>query len=335
MLCEADSSENITGIEPKNTAQINPTDNNQHLSKKQLRKLKKREKIERLRPIKRKEEKERLKQRRAEARERGEILGPTRKTLKSNTMKDSQCQLRVVIDCSFDCFMTDKAINSLTQQIQRCYSINRRAQDPLQFHVCGVDGKTKDRMESIGDYVNWDVYFKSEPYTDCFHSDEIVYLTSESENIITELDVNKVYIIGGLVDHNKEKGLCYKLAVEKGLSHAQLPISEFIEMKTRKVLTIDHVFEILLRFEETKNWEEAFFKVLPKRKRATLKSIMNSTDQNEGESEEQEQRPEEQKVTQEQQLEERKETDGDKTINSKNNLDNSINDSVLSDICTT
>lgn len=36
------------------------------------------------------------------------------------------------------------------------------------------------------------------------------------------------------------QGLCHALAVEKGVSHAQLPISEYLDMKTRKVLTINH-----------------------------------------------------------------------------------------------
>jgi hypothetical protein len=36
------------------------------------------------------------------------------------------------------------------------------------------------------------------------------------------------------------QGLCHQIAKEKGISHGQLPIGEFLEMKTRKVLTIDH-----------------------------------------------------------------------------------------------
>lgn len=53
--------------------------------------------------------------------------------------------------------------------------------------------------------------------------------------VLSELDDTKVYVIGGLVDHNSHKGLCYNLAVRKGYGHARLPIDEFVEMKTRKV----------------------------------------------------------------------------------------------------
>lgn len=41
------------------------------------------------------------------------------------------------------------------------------------------------------------------------------------------------------------QGLCHALAVEKGMSHAQLPISEYLDMKTRKVLTINHGMQVV------------------------------------------------------------------------------------------
>ena len=98
----------------------------------------------------------------------------------------------------------------------------------------------------------------------------IVYLTSESENILDKFDPNKVYIIGGLVDHNNHKGLCHRLALEKGVSHARFPIQEAgIEMKTRQVLTIDHVFRIIGAVaSEGKSWKEALIETLPNRKGA-------------------------------------------------------------------
>ena len=54
--------------------------------------------------------------------------------------------------------------------------------------------------------------------------------------------------------------------MEKGVAHARLPIDEFIKMKTRKVLTIDHVFSILAAVTSGKSWKDAFLDVLPDRK---------------------------------------------------------------------
>lgn len=71
------------------------------------------------------------------------------------------------------------------------------------------------------------------------------------------------------------QGLTLKLAEEAGISHAQLPIGQYLNMKTRKVLAINHVFEILLKFSETKNWEDAFFAVIPQRK---LPQILQEND---------------------------------------------------------
>lgn len=58
-------------------------------------------------------EKEKRKKRLAEMREKGDDIGPSRKTLKRNSMKHSACQQKVVIDCSFDDYMTDKVTTVL------------------------------------------------------------------------------------------------------------------------------------------------------------------------------------------------------------------------------
>ncbi|NWV40026.1 TM10A methyltransferase, partial [Grantiella picta] len=39
-------------------------------------------------------------------------------------------------------------------------------------------------------------------------------------------------------------------------------------MNSRKVLAVNHVFEIILVYLEKRDWKEAFFSVLPQRKRA-------------------------------------------------------------------
>lgn len=102
---------------------------------------------------------------------------------------------------------------------------------------------------------------KKESYLDLFDKEKIVYLTSESDNILTDLEKDHVYIIGGLIDHNHHKGLCHKIASGKclnfdmdytytktntyllsdlGLRHARLPLDQHIVIKTRTILTINH-----------------------------------------------------------------------------------------------
>ncbi|EFA77867.1 Putative RNaseIII [Heterostelium album PN500] len=96
--------------------------------------------------------------------------------------------------------------------------------------------------------------------------DQLVYLTAESPNILQKIDPTKHYIIGSFVDHNKLKGYTYKKATEQGIATAQLPIAEYIQLSSRKVLAINHVFEILLQFAHNNDWKESFEKVIPSRK---------------------------------------------------------------------
>jgi tRNA (guanine9-N1)-methyltransferase len=79
------------------------------------------------------------------------------------------------------------------------------------------------------------------------------------------------YIVGGLVDKNRHKGICYKIAKERGIKTAKLPIGEYLEMQSRKVLATNHVVEIMVRWLECGDWGEAFMKVIPKRKGVKLR----------------------------------------------------------------
>ncbi|OAV95393.1 hypothetical protein PTTG_05446 [Puccinia triticina 1-1 BBBD Race 1] len=97
--------------------------------------------------------------------------------------------------------------------------------------------------------------------------ENVIYLSADSTNVLTELEPNKVYVIGSIVDHNRHKNLCLDLAGQHRFQHAQLPISEhFSELKTRKVLTVNQVFEILVNYLEDKDWKKAFERVIPARK---------------------------------------------------------------------
>ncbi|KAK0712972.1 guanine-1-methyltransferase-domain-containing protein [Lasiosphaeria miniovina] len=100
----------------------------------------------------------------------------------------------------------------------------------------------------------------------------IVYLSSESPYTLERLEANTSYVIGGLVDRNREKGLCYKRARQTKVRTAKLPIGQFMAMQSRYVLTTNQVVEIMAKWLECGDWGEAFISVIPKRKGGTLKS---------------------------------------------------------------
>lgn len=92
-----------------------------------------------------------------------------------------------------------------------------------------------------------------------------VYLTADSPNILDGLAEGQTYIIGGIVDHNRYKvgctgkrgterwlnmqqNLCFGIANEHSIRHAALPISQYIDMASRKVLTVNQCFEIMHRW---------------------------------------------------------------------------------------
>ncbi|EPQ65538.1 tRNA methyltransferase [Blumeria graminis f. sp. tritici 96224] len=100
----------------------------------------------------------------------------------------------------------------------------------------------------------------------------LIYLTSDSPNTLQYLKPNTTYIIGGIVDKNRHKGLCYKRACERGIPTAKLPIGDYMKMQSRTVLTVNHVVEIMLKWIATNNWGESLTSVIPKRKQAVLRT---------------------------------------------------------------
>ncbi|KAG7293739.1 hypothetical protein NEMBOFW57_003796 [Staphylotrichum longicolle] len=117
---------------------------------------------------------------------------------------------------------------------------------------------------------------KTDPAVEAEPEDEdvdrsVVYLTSESPYTLERLEANTSYVIGGIVDKNREKGLCYKRARDAKVRTAKLPIGEYMAMQSRYVLTTNQVVEIMAKWLECGDWGVAFMDVIPKRKGGTLK----------------------------------------------------------------
>ncbi|KAI8626177.1 hypothetical protein F5Y19DRAFT_229317 [Xylariaceae sp. FL1651] len=116
----------------------------------------------------------------------------------------------------------------------------------------------------------------------------IVYLTADSPYTLERLEPNTCYVVGGIIDKNREKGLCYKIAREKNVRTAKLPIGEYMVLQHRHILATNHVVEIMLRWLETGDWATAFMKAIPTRKGGKLKTDEDTpTEPAEGERSEQ------------------------------------------------
>jgi hypothetical protein len=113
----------------------------------------------------------------------------------------------------------------------------------------------------------WDLHVDARPIQDIFPPTTIVYLTSESPNVLRELLPSNVYAIGAFVDHNHKRGMTFERAQSLGMQHARLPIDEHVDMKTRKVLSHYHVFKILSDVASCgKSWARSLCDNIPTRK---------------------------------------------------------------------
>ncbi|KIP10409.1 hypothetical protein PHLGIDRAFT_115531 [Phlebiopsis gigantea 11061_1 CR5-6] len=214
-------------------------------------------------------------------------------------------EARIVIDLGFDDMMTENEVKSLTSQLAYTYNAHKKASNPFSSLLfTSLNGRTFTRLESLSDaaYKRWkDTEWWHEGYERLWEGkpseavsetanksevgeednvetklaktpqtaaqDSVVYLTADSKDELSELKAGETYIIGGICDHNRYKNLCLNKAEASGIRSARLPIgSHLAELKTRKVLTVNQTFEILLRWVETKNWKAALEEVIPKRK---------------------------------------------------------------------
>ncbi|KAI9823508.1 MAG: tRNA (guanine(9)-N(1))-methyltransferase [Phylliscum demangeonii] len=293
----------LPAAEPANAIASDPPP----LTKNQQKKLDRQRRWEErqpLRKLKRKEQARVKKERRREARNSGHD-GTLPDQAGSKRSQSNQVPITFVLDCSFDELMLEKERVSLASQLTRCYAENRTSVYRAHLVVSSFDGGLRERFHTVlrKAHLGWrGVRFcEDEDFVAAAHAaqqhmqttdvlpmgalvgadhepaavddrsrGEIVYLTSDSGETLTKLSPYSTYIVGGLVDHNRHKGLCYQRAMDRGLKTAKLPIGDYLQMASRFVLTTNQVVEIMLRWLESGDWGDAFLKVVPKRKGGVL-----------------------------------------------------------------
>ncbi|PYI19685.1 hypothetical protein BO99DRAFT_402483 [Aspergillus violaceofuscus CBS 115571] len=315
--------ETATTTANNGAAPSEPTDETAPMSKRAIKRQRRREQWEEgrdQRKVKRKERIQARKERRRAELQLAKDEGREAEFRKEHERtparfrKGTLLPLTLILDCGFDELMIEKERISLGSQLTRSYSDNSRA--PFRSHlvVSSFNKLLKQRFDTVlaKTYENWKgIRFLEEDFVEAAEKakewmvvpdggrfegvfadkadtkaedGEIVYLSSDSPHTLTELKPFSTYIIGGLVDKNRHKGICYKQAVERGIKTAKLPIGEYIQMASRQVLATNHVVEIMLKWLEVGDWGKAFMEVIPQRKGGTLReSVSESGEPQDGE----------------------------------------------------
>ena len=184
----------------------------------------------------------------------------------------------VAIDFGFDELMSDREIRSLAQQLLFCHASlkregHRSGVPPLSWHWTSFGGRLAAQCARIQGSDRWEVARDARSCFEAFaeQSERLVYLSSEATEPLDTLDADAIYVIGGLVDRNRHKNICHARATAAGIRTARLPLGEHVQLASRQVLAVNHVFELLLRVAQGEGWPEAIMAVLPPRKGAVLR----------------------------------------------------------------
>lgn len=184
---------------------------------------------------------------------------------------------QICVDCSFEPQMQPREIASLAQQLKYCYSYNKNAPNPCLVAATSLqEGDTTltllRKEVGLAEWAQRLFTCTSESLEDYYRSQssKVIYLTSDSDTILEKLEDDKIYVIGGIVDRNRLKRVAVDRAERLGLATAKLPLdSHLAQMDSTPVLACNHVFNILLKCRQYGNdWSKALQDVLPSRKDA-------------------------------------------------------------------
>lgn len=260
-----------------------PTGNAPWCSKNVRRKQRHWEKIVAAKKSKRKQEKERRKA------NRGENPGICpqhskrflRALAKERLLEAKHSGPRLCIDLSMTHHMSKKELSRLAGQIRRVYGSNKKVDRPFWIYLTGftTDSALYEECLRMNDgFSNYLLDIKEEDCFSVFPLESLVYLTPDSEHALEDLDPNKVYILGGLVDESIQKKVTFQKAQEHSVKTARLPIQEYmVKHQNEKnyhseILAINQVFDILSTYSETQNWPEALKKGVSSRKGYVLQN---------------------------------------------------------------
>lgn len=259
-------------FEPASSSLSSEISNSVGLSKNKLRKLRVHEKRIKIRAYKR--EKERTAQKQNPSRRRRPHQDEKVKLHEKLTAAKNSGPV-VVIDCQYEDRMSEKEQRRFAQQLRRTYASNKVASQPFHLRLINLNEDSdffKICCQMNAGFQNYCLERSQEPLLEVFPEvdyHKLIYLTPEATTPLEGFDPSKVYVIGGLVDETTRKGVTSTFCESKSITTARLPIDEYFTRGDKgtfkSVLTINQVFDIMLKWYETKDWQQAISAGLPSR----------------------------------------------------------------------
>lgn len=190
---------------------------------------------------------------------------------------------KLIIDCRFIGMHSFRGMNLAFKQLIQVASENRRRLDPWPLYFVNFDIKNNPALEkgckkhlSILNGINsLTINVTSKSYIDLFPQHyakkQLIYLSPHTGDVLTQIDPNACYIIGGIVDRVHEPNIPLKASIrtaeQEDLKCFRLPIDEHLDWKNgNKMLTIPSVASILQDVYTSNDWEKTLKTYVPIRK---------------------------------------------------------------------
>lgn len=162
---------------------------------------------------------------------------------------------------------------SMYQQLAYSYSSNKDTAVPCKIALCGLQPFLHTRLKQHKADVAWNTWncsVSTDPIESIYPIEKLVYLSADADTVLDTLEEDKVYVIGGIVDRNRHKGLCASKAKSLGIKTAKFPLDVYFEkVGFSRVLTTNHCVDVLHEFLACGNWMQACKRGVPVRKLKT------------------------------------------------------------------
>ncbi|KAG8470870.1 hypothetical protein KFE25_009291 [Diacronema lutheri] len=192
--------------------------------------------------------------------------------------------VRVAIDLGMEALMCASELASLAVQLRAAYgevlnrAIERREHAPLRLALTGIADAPRtlaalDNVERWGMQLCREDFGRAVPAL-CASTGRgeaecppIVVLSPDAADVLLEVRLDEVYVVGGLCDAKRIANVTASRAAERGVRAARLPIDEtFGASDMLNILTVNQVIVALMVMANCSDWRVALCEAIPPRK---------------------------------------------------------------------